>query len=430
MKYWRGYLVAAVLGFFSWALLGFAKSHITLVDMFYPYMTRMIQGTLAQWSGGTNQLLWQLLLVLFVVVSLAAVVLMVILRWNPIQLFGWILAVATLVLFLNTGLYGLNEYAGPLATDIKLNTTDFTLPELEQAAIYYRNQANELAGVVKRNEAGDVTFAEFEKLADMAGDGFQNMTYYEHMAVFYGAANAVDSQRWTEWETHPVKELGWADWFSSVGVTGLHVPLTGEVAVNTQIPAVAQPFIISREMAYRLCIANEGDAAFAAYLACNANPSPSFQYSAAMMAYLSCRDALESLPGDQAAQALENVRSLEGEQLRHDLMQYETFFIVKRDTERTERLKALSDLWDDVCYNVRDFLGVESLNIETDAFHDLLVSWHIQEVVLPSQTVDQEENPFDPYNEDYVNGLVDLEGNPIEPTTDPAADPTEETIGE
>ena len=252
MKYWRGYLVAAIMGFFSWALLDFAKNHTKLVDMFYPYSTRMIQGTLAQWSGGTDQLLWQLLLVLFVVVVLATVVMMMVLRWNPIQWFGWILAVATLVLFLNTGLYGLNEYAGPLAADIKLGSTEYTLAELEAAAIYYRDQANELSGLVKRDSKGDVVFPEFADMAKMAGDGFQYMTYHEHMAVFYGAANAVDSLRWTEWETHPVKELGWADWFSSVGVTGLHVPLTGEVAVNTQIPVVAQPFVISREMAYRL----------------------------------------------------------------------------------------------------------------------------------------------------------------------------------
>ena len=427
MKYWRGYLVAAILGFFSWALLDFAKNHTQLVDMFYPYSTRMIQGTLAQWSGGTDQLLWQLLLVLFVVVTMAAVILMVILRWNPIQILGWVLAVASLVLFLNTGLYGLNEYAGPLATDIKLTTTEYTLPELEQAATYYRNQANELAGLVKRDETGDVNFAEFDRLAEMAGDGYQYMTYLEHKAVFYGAANAVDSQLWTEWETHPVKELGWADWFSSVGITGLHIPLTGEIAVNTQIPAVAQPFIICREMAYRLCIANEGDAAFAAYLACQANPSPSFQYSAAMMAYLSCREALEGLPGEEAAQALEQIQAQESEQLRHDLMQYETFFAVKRDPVRTERLQMLSELWDDTCYNVRDFLGVESLNVETDAFHDLLVSWHIQEIILPTQIPEEEEkNLFDPYNEDYINGLVDLDGNPIEPTTEP----TEETTAE
>ena len=331
MKYWRGYLVAAILGFFSWALLDFAKNHTKLVDMFYPYSTRMIQGTLAQWSGGTDQLLWQLLLVLFVVVVLATVVMMIVLRWNPIQWFGWILAVATLVLFLNTGLYGLNEYAGPLAADIKLEITDYTLAELEQAAAYYRDQANELAGMVKRDAKNDVSFPAFGDMAEMAGDGFQYMTYHEHVAVFYGAANAVDSLRWTEWETHPVKELGWADWFSSVGVTGIHVPLTGEIAVNTQIPAVAQPFVISREMAYRLCMANEGDAEFAAYLACQANPSLSFQYSAMLMAYRSCHDVLESLPGDQAAKALDNVERLEGELLKHDLLQYESFFLVNPD---------------------------------------------------------------------------------------------------
>lgn len=426
MKYWRGYLVAAVLGFFSWALLGFAKNHTALVDMFYPYMTRMIQGTLAQWSGGSDQLLWQLLLVLFVVVALSTVVLMVVLRWNPIQWFGWIVAAATLVLFLNTGLYGLNEYAGPLADDIKLEVTDYTLAELEQAAIYYRDQANTLSTQVKRSSSGDVEFQDFDKLVEMAGEGFQYMTYHGHQAVFYGAANAVDSEPWSEWKTQPVKALGWADWFSSIGVTGVHIPLTGEAAVNTQIPAVAQPFIICREIAYRLCIANKGDAEFAAYLACNVNPSPSFQYSAAMMAYRSCRDALKGMPGTEAARALADLEAGEGDQLRLDLRKYDSFFIVNEDTARVERLEKLATLWDDICYNVRDLLGVESLNVETDSFNDLLVSWHIQEVVLPVQSPVEEENPFDPFNADYINGLVDIEGNRIVPTSTPE----EETTGE
>ena len=426
MKYWRGYLVAAILGFFSWALLDFAKNHTQLVDMFYPYSTRMIQGTLAQWSGGTDQLLWQLLLVLFVVVVCATVVLMIILRWNPIQWLGWILAVGTLVLFLNTGLYGLNEYAGPLSADLRLESTDYTLAELEAAAVYYRDQANRLASMVKRDEKGNVSFQDFEEMTETAGIGFQYMTYHEHVAVFYGAANAVDSVRWSDWETHPVKELGWADWFSSVGVTGLHVPLTGEVAVNTQIPAVAQPFIISREMAKRLCIANEGDAEFAAYLACQANPNVSFQYSAMLMAYRSCRDALASLPGEQAAQALTNAESQVSENLRNDLLQYESFFVVNRNEERVEQLEKVLTLWDDVCFYVRDLLGVESLNVETDKFHDLLVSWHIQTVVLPTVVPEEEENPFDPFDEDYINGLVDLEGNPIDPTEPEYSEETDE----
>ena len=183
MKYWRGYLVAAILGFFSWALLDFAKNHTQLVDMFYPYSTRMIQGTLAQWSGGTDQLLWQLLLVLFVVVVCATIVLMIVLRWNPIQWLGWILAVGTLVLFLNTGLYGLNEYAGPLAADLRLTSTDYTLAELEAAAIYYRDQANVLAEQVVRDTDGNVIFDDFDTLAAKAGEGFKVLTYAKNTCV-------------------------------------------------------------------------------------------------------------------------------------------------------------------------------------------------------------------------------------------------------
>ena len=82
MKYWRGYLTAAIFGFFSWALMEFAKSHDKLIDMIYPYVTRMIQTFLADWSAGTEQLLWQAILLVLVVVVLASIVLMIAMRWN------------------------------------------------------------------------------------------------------------------------------------------------------------------------------------------------------------------------------------------------------------------------------------------------------------------------------------------------------------
>ena len=39
---------------------------------------------------------------------------------------------------------------------------------------------------------------------------------------------------------------------------------------------------------------------------------------------------------------------------------------------------------------------------------DLLVSWHIQEVVIPSQTDEETESVFDPYDESQVDlsGIV------------------------
>ena len=418
MKYWRGYLTAAVLGFFSWALMQFAKSHTGLVDMFYPYVTRMIQGSLAQWSGGTEELLWQLALVLFAVVVTASIVFMIVLKWNPIQWFGWVLAVGSVVLFLNTAVYGLNDYAGPMAEDIKLEMTDYTLPELKEAAIYYRERANTLANMVSRDSDGNVKFPSFDEMAEMTAEGFQTLTYQEHMPIFYGTSiNNEDTTHWANWESLPIKELGWADYFTSIGTTAIYTPLTGEVAVNSQIPEVGLPFIMCRETAKRLCIANEGDAEFAAYLACSANPSLAFQYSAQLMAYRSCRDALASMPGSEAAEVLTALESGENDNLSHDLSQYDLFFEMNRDEDAVARVETVTTFIDDLWYNVRDILGVEKLSVETDSFYDLLVNWHIQEVVLPMQLPQEEEVKFDPYDEDFVNGLVDIDGNAIQETT-------------
>ncbi len=429
MKYWRGYLTGLVLGFFSWALLQFAKSHTELVDMFYPYVTRMIQGSLAQWTGGTEDLLWQLLLVLLAVIALATIVLMIILRWNPIQWFGWVTAVACLVVLLNTVAYGLNDYAGPLATDLKLNTTDYTLSELESAAHYYLQRANTLADMVSRKDQ-DVVFPSLEEMKELSDDGFQQLTYKDHIPIFYGASQVEDWTNWTQWKALPVKNLGWEDYFTSIGVDGIHTPITGEIAVNAQIPALGQPFVLCRLIANRLCIANQGDAEFAAYLACSANPSLAFQYSGQLMAYRSCRDALASMPGAAAKNALTRLESGESPNLSHDLSQYDLFFQVNQDQDRIAQLETLQNFWDDLCGNVRDLLGVEKLAVETDSFYDLLVSWHIQEVVLPTVLPEEEEVKFDPYNKDYINGLVDMEGNAVtEPTesTEPSesTDPTE-----
>ncbi len=429
MKYWRGYLTAGVLGFFAWALMAFSKAHTDIIDMVYPYVTRMIQGTLAQWSGGADYLLWQAVLVLLALALLVTVVLMIVLRWNPIQWFGWVLAVASLGLLLHTGLYGLNDYAGSVAADIKLEVTDYTISELEEAAAYYRDRANTLAAMVTRDENGDVDFPEFAQMAEDTVDGFQHLTYQEHYAVFYGTAiNAENYTHWTQWEPLPIKELTWEDWFSSIGVTGIHVPLTGEVAVNPQAPEVALPFIMSRETAKRLCIANEGDAEFAAYLACSSNTNRYYQYSAQLMAYVSCRDALASMPGTAAPAALARLEAEICDELRHDIDQYDAYFAENVDPGTVEKLDqaqaVLSDLWD----GTRDLFGVEPLDVDTNSFYDLLVSWHIQEVVLPTQIPEEEDVKFDPYDENYINGITDMEGNPVQET-----DPTEnigETTGE
>ena len=413
MKYWRGYFVAGVLGVFAWILMQFGKTHSELVDMFYPYVTRLIQSSLAQWSGGTEELLWQLVVVLLAVVIIATVVLMIVLRWNPIQWLGWIVAVASIYMCLYVGLYGLNDFAGPLAADIKLNMEEYTLSQLEQAARYYRDRANYLSGNVNREADGTLKFPTFEDSVELVSGGYQQLTYNHHMPIFYGTALVEDEINWTRWSSLPVKKLGWTDYYTSIGTMLIHTPLTGEVAVNPQMPVVALPFTIAKGMANRLSIANDGDAEFAAFLACTASSNRSLQYSGYFMAYMSCKDALLSLPGTQAADALAGLEAGESEKLTADLERYATFFEENRDEEAIARLETVNNFIDDVSYNVRDLLGVEKLLVETDTFYDILVNWHLQKIVLPTIVPEEEENPFDPYNKDYIDGKVDLDGNPI-----------------
>ena len=384
MKYWRGYLVAAILGAIAWGLTALAKRYTALVDMVFPYVTRTVQGFLADWSGSVNFCVWQVVLVLALVLCLATLVLMIILRWNFIQWLGWVLSGVMLVYLMHTGLYGLNYYAGPLAEDVRLTVSEYTLDELQDAVVYYRNQANTLADQMPRSDNGDLQYSDFATLAEQAGEGFQVLTYENCYPVFAGS-------------TKPVKELGWADLYSSIGITGITIGVTGEAAVNPQIPCVALPFTMCHEMAHRMSIVNERDANFSAFLACRANSSLEFQYSAYFMAYLYSMNTLSAISTPEAATAAARIATGINENFSHDLNAYFQFFDEKYDENATN----LADLANDTYLKASGDDGVESY----DNVGDLLVYLYIQDVVLPAQKEDA-KSTFDPYDENQV----DLEG--------------------
>lgn len=396
MKYWRGYLTAAIIGFFSWALIEFAKAHTALIDMVYPYVTRMLQDLLAQWSSEVNFCLWQFFAIALVVGVLTTIVLTIVLRWNVIQVVGWYTAVASLIFFLHTAFYGLNGYAGPISDDIRLNVSEYSLSELEAATVYFRDQANALASEIDRDASGNAVYPKFAELADQAGAGFDSLVYDSNYSIFAGS-------------TLPVKELGWADMYTSMGITGFTMSLTGEAAVNPQIPVVSMPFTMCHEMAHRMCVATESDANMAAFLACRANPSIEYQYSAYFMAYRYCYNAMAKLGTVASQEALQRVKSGINEQLYHDSSSYNTFFNEKKNESATK----LADTVNDTYIRVQgDDRGVASYG----AVCDMLVGWHIQTIVLPTKVV--EDTKFDPFDESQV----DLSGNVNAPAaeTEPA----------
>ena len=386
MKYLSGYITAAIFGALSWVLMQFGDRFSVLIDMVYPYVIRNSQNILAKWTGSIDFCLWQLLLMALLVILLTTIVLMIILKWNPIRWFGWVLAVLSLIFTLHTGLYGLNYYAGDLSEDMRLEVSQYTLDELKEATAYYRDKANTLADQVNRDGSGQVRFADFPTLAAQAGEGFHSLTYDHLYPIFAGSYI-------------PVKELDGADFFTSVGITGITVGLTGEAAVNPQIPDVMLPFAMCREMAHRMCIVKERDANFAGFLAGSVSTSPEFQYSAYFMAFRYCYNALSGLSQSSAVSAAQEISAGIGDNLKKDMDYLDRFFKDNRNGFSAGILDSLRKTY----YKVSgDPTGFNPAN----EICNLLVNWHIQKVVLPSISVT--EKKFDPYDENQVDlsGIV------------------------
>ena len=381
MKYWRGYLVAAILAVITWAFRDFAQTHSKLVDMIYPYVTRMVQNYMAGWSAGADFCVWQIIIFALAIAFGGLVILMLIFRWSPIQLFGWVLAVMSMIVLLHTGIFGMNEFAGPLAEDIRLAEAECSDEQLEAAAIYYRDKANALVEQVEWNADGTMKLPSLEELSARAENGFNTLVYKNYFSVFAGSNLAV-------------KELGLASIFTARGEMGYTAAITGEAAVNMEAPSVMIPFAVCREMCYRRCIASDRDKHFGAFLACQANENPEFQYSGYIMAYRYC---LNALPKTVAA----TVDAEASEQVRSDVDAWEVFIAPSLKIPEPGLREKLEGYLPKKYRSTQEDPMVAEVQIA-----DLLIRWHYEVVVLPSIT--EPEYHFDPYNEKQV----DLTGLP------------------
>lgn len=379
MKYWRGYLAAAILSALTWVLTQMGQRYTNLVDMVYPYVTRSLQSFLTAWTGGVDFLVWQAVILFLIVVLIATLVLVFIFRAKVIRWLGWALTAVMAVVLLHTGIYGLNLYAGPIEDDLRMEMVDYTQSDLEAATIFYRDMANDLSGKINRDEDGDPVFADFESLAELTGDGYLWLSRERSFSIYGG-------------DYTPVKKLGWAGLYSAQGKTGVTVALTGESAVNPNIPDQGIPFAMAHEMAHRLCIARDDEANFSAFLACSANEDLEYQYSGYFMAYRFCMEALQ----DVDAEAAERIAAGCTQALADDVDGYDRYFRENRKDELTTRLvSSVSDTYDEATANEK---------IQYSSVCDYLVNWHIQEYTEP----DEVETKFDPFDETQVDltGIV------------------------
>lgn len=377
MKKYFGFFVAAGALLLTWAMTALAKRYGDILDAFYPYVTRWGQKILAGISSIFPFTLWQALAVLLVLLLFGSLGLVIWKKRSLVRWLGWVLAVVSLGWCAHVGIYGLNFHASALSQDIRMEKVDLTQADLENALIFFRDQANDLAEKLPRDENENLLYDHFNVLAEKAGMGYKNLTK-EGYSVFAGSVL-------------PPKKLAWAWLYNSMGICGVSMALTGEASVNPDIPNMSIPYVMCHEMAHRMCIALEDDANFAAFLACEANEDLQFQYSAYYMAYRYCYNALAK--ADRAA--LQEIHNGVRDLFRRDLKFYDAFFAREQKPAATTVANTANNAYIQAS---GDKNGTASYGMVATQ----LVTWYLQE----TRPEENEVPKFDPTDKDYISGII------------------------
>lgn len=351
MKITRNVLLTAAFLLLAGMLVVAADRYYDLLFLFYPSLTREIQGYLATWSAGFEFVVWQRIILILLGLLAVTLIICILRKKNILNwVFGWT-TVAAVAIFLFMVIWGVNLYAPGIADDMRLDVNDsYSSTQLQEAAEYYLQSANDLATQVARDEDGLCTMDSFADTAAKVGSGFHNMT--RTCYIFGGSAEAP-------------KELGWSGFLRRADLTGMMVPFTGEATVNTELLPANMPFEMSRQVARRMSIATTEDASFAAILACMASDDVTYQYSGYYMAYVYCYHALNNTNPAKVAQITTNI----SEGLEKDLIANGTL-----DGDAPRGYMTIS--------------GDEINSNATNTVADLLVAWYIQQT---TPVVEEEE---------------------------------------
>ncbi len=317
----------------------------------YPAFSRWVTAVLAGMTSvvpfALCEFLLAALILWFIITLVRAIVKKRMVRW----LTG-VLVVFCALLTAFVCLWGLNYYAPPLRERLGLSDRQFTAAELKEATIYYRDQANGLAGKVARDENGVMAEYDFGELAKAAGSGYE--TLGQSMEAFSGS-------------TVRVKRLLSSPLMGKIGTTGTFICLTGECCVSTTTHSASMPFTMCHEIGHRMAIAREDEANFAGYLACAANVRPEFQYSGCYAAFRYCLAALYEKDPAAAQEVWAGVSEEVARDWEDSTAHYESL--------RDEKAAEVSDtVYDAYLKSFSVESGVESYGEVTD----LLLVWYFE----------------------------------------------------
>ena len=167
-------------------------------------------------------------------------------------------------------LWGLNYARPSLASRLELEPPPIEATDVLRAGERTATITAELYRALESDETPTVLPYTFEELN------------HEVDLAFEGLALPGDT---IDFRPTPAKPLRSSELFSHLGISGIFIPFTGEPSVNVLQPAATLPIVVAHEKAHQHGVTNEGEANFAAFLACSQPGAPVYlRYSAYLFA--------------------------------------------------------------------------------------------------------------------------------------------------
>ena len=318
---------------------------------FYPDFSRKAMSILSTVTSPLPFALWEILVLLLVLWFFYTLIRCIIRKKGFVRWLAGILAGVSIGVFLFTSLWGLGHFGPTVGERLGLSVRPYSKEELYAAAVHYRDEANEYAGKVDRDETGVVRFRDFSELAKAAPAA------YEALAEEYDFFEISGAR---------VKRLTAAPIYSYMGVTGVFMPITGESSVNPNTFVASLPFTMCHELGHRAGFPAEDDANFCGVLGCMATDDPEFRYSGAYSAFVYCYNSLCDMDRELSDKLWEGV----SEEVRTDCRAAREHY-KPYEGKVQEAAQAVNDVY---LKAFREEDGVRSYGAVTD----YLIAWYLR----------------------------------------------------
>ncbi|MBQ7363440.1 MAG: DUF3810 domain-containing protein [Clostridia bacterium] len=268
------------------ALVYILSVNITaFADFINSTVSRALRFLLSSLTGFLPFSLFELLLILLVPALVIALIFGLTRRGlGRIRFIAVALSVISLLLSTYIFSFGIAYRASPISESLGLSEEEeISEEELTEVFILVRDEVNKCAeGLTAPSGASEMGYS-MDELSEKISAAYLALSEdYPDVHTFSSRAKPVLA----------------STVMSSMRITGIYSPFTGEANVNMEYPDYNLPFTVAHEFAHQRGIARENEANFIAHLVCAYSSDPYVRYSGYLSLYEYLASALYSLDAE------------------------------------------------------------------------------------------------------------------------------------